>query len=154
MQGFEGHDSFMQDAEFLGEGTLKGDLRYFYSDYPILVNNPSDGKPVKGELYKVDQTTMEKLRKYEGIGDPFTCYTERVVKAQTKDGKVVARAFIVIPQIETPISLISRHIPERDWRKFVSNGKHLPLPKPLMLFFGGCILGAAILEIVWQMGLI
>lgn len=153
MKGFYGHSELMQNAEYLGAAGLRGELRFFCSDYPILIHNETNS-PVKGELYRVDTETMKELRKYEGLKDPFTCYTEKEVKVHTEKGDKVARAFVVAPILEFPILFTSRHIPERDWRVFVSKGKRLPIPKPLALLFGACILSAAVYELMHGIGLI
>lgn len=148
MKGFYGHETQMADAEFLGSATVNGDLRYFCSDYPVLVKKTKGGKPIKGELYLVDEPTMERLRKYEGIGSPLTCYTEKVVRADTSEGPVIARAFVAATAVELPMIFTSRHIPECDWRSFKKGRKRLPVSKPLMLFMGACVLGAAFWELV------
>jgi len=147
MKGFYGHDNFMLDAEFIGEATVNGDLRFFTIDYPVLIKKTKGGKPIKGELYKVDEKTLNKLRKYEGIGNPFTCYTERNVTAKTKDGDVIARSFVVIPRIEMAMLFTSRHISECCWRKFKSKKMRLPIPQPLIISAAAGLLAA----IVWEM---
>jgi len=152
MNGFYGYKTLMKDAKFISHATVNGDLRFFCSDYPVMVKKTKGGKPIKGELYLVDEKTMKKIRNYEGIGNPFTCYTERVVKAKTNDGVVTARAFVVIPQIEIPMLLTSRHIPECDWRQFKSANKRLPIPKPLILFLSACILSAVVWELFVEIG--
>lgn len=153
MKGYYGYKTIMQSAEFLGEASVNGDLRFFCSDYPVLVHKPKNGKTVKGELYRVDEETMDKIRKYEGIGNPFTVYTETVLKAETDNGTVTARSFVCIPRIVLPMMFTTRHIPEGDWHLFKASRKRLPIPKPLMLFVGACALGAAAWEIFNEMGI-
>lgn len=152
MNGFYGYDKFMSDAEFLGEAFAQGDLRFFCSDYPVMIHQKGKNL-VRGELYRVDDETMEELRKYEGLGNPFTCYTERLIETETKSGKVSARAFVVISAIKFPMVLTTRQIPEADWRVFKSSGRRLPVSRPLVIVFGLFLLGAAF-EIAREMGLI
>ena len=147
MKGFYGYDNFMQEAEFLGTASVKGDLRFFCSDYPVMIKKNKGGKPGKGELYRVNEKTMRELRKYEGIGNPFTCYTEKVVQAQTENGNVRARAFVVSPSIEIPMMFTTRHIPSADWRKFSESGRKLPIPQPLIILLGIGLAAAAIWEL-------
>lgn len=106
---------------------------------------------MKGELYRVDEDVMNELRNYEGIGNPFTCYTEKVVKAKkTEHGDVTARAFVVIPSIALPMKFTSKNIPEGDWRVFKQSKRRLPIPQPLVL----SLLMFAIGALIWQVGYI
>jgi len=148
MEGFYGYKTFMKDAKFISKARVKGDLRFFCSDYPVMIKKLKGSKYVQGELYEVDQETMGNLRKYEGIGNPFTCYTEKVVQAETEDETLTARAFVVIPTIEMPMLFTSRHIPEGDWRKFKKAKKRLPVSQPLVMFLLVFLLG----ELVWYLG--
>jgi len=147
MRGFYGHENFMQDAEFLGEATVNGDLRFFTLDYPVMIKKTKGGKPVRGELYSVDEKTLEKLRRYEGIGNPFTCYTEKNVTAQTKDGEVIARSFVVIPRIELAMMFTTRHIPECCWKKFKESRKRFPIPQPLLISLAASLFVAVVYEL-------
>jgi len=144
MRGFYGHENFMQDAEFLGEATVNGDLRFFTIDYPVMIRKTKGGKPVHGELYSVYEQTLEKLRRYEGIGNPFTCYTEKDVTAKTKDGEVIARSFVVIPRIELAMMFTTRHIPEGSWRKFKESRKRFPIPQPLLISLAASLFAAVV----------
>ncbi len=37
MNGFYGYKKVMKDAEFIGDATADGDLRFFCSDYPVMI---------------------------------------------------------------------------------------------------------------------
>ncbi|PLX68977.1 MAG: hypothetical protein C0603_04635 [Denitrovibrio sp.] len=150
MKGFYGNDTLMKDAEFIGEATVDGNLRFFCSDYPVMIKKDDGKSSVKGELYHVDEVMMERLRSYEGVGSPLTCYTEKVIKAKTEEGDVPARAFVAMPGIAVPVKLSSRSIPEGDWRLFKSSSRWLPVAQPLQFYFVAIVIGT----IFWQMGLI
>jgi len=150
MKDFSGYDMYLKDADFVCDARVRGDLRFFCSDYPVMINRSSGERFVKGEIYKVDEETMEKLRKYEGVGNLFTCYTERVIEAETAEGILSARAFVAIPEIEIPVRLTSKSIPEGDWREFKSGSRYLSVFQPLMLALSVMVLGA----VIWQLGVI
>lgn len=149
MRGLYGNKTVMADAEFLGTAEVPGELRFFSSDYPVMIKRYRGKGTVKGELFQVGEETMQKLRKYEGIGNPFTCYTESVVKAQTADGMVPARAFVVIPNLVMPTRLTSRKIPSGSWHEFRQGRKRYPIPSIMLYFFFLCLLVGIVYE--WDM---
>lgn len=147
MQGFYGHELLMNDAEFLCEASVNGELRCFTLDYPVMIKKKNCAKPVKGELYKVNEKTMEKLRKYEGIGNPFSCYEEKSVQVKTNSGVLEATSFVVPPRMEIPMKFTTRHIREADWRKFKETKIRFPLPQPLVISLAASLFAAVIYEL-------
>jgi gamma-glutamylcyclotransferase (GGCT)/AIG2-like uncharacterized protein YtfP len=148
MRGFYGYEKYLRDAEFLGCAYIEGDLRFFCSDYPVLIKRQTKGEKVKGELFQVDAETLDKLRNYEGIGSPLSFYSEKDVEVHTDSGVAAAKAFVASPGLSLPVTFASRYIPEADWRAFKESGGRFPIPKPMVLFFSACAFGAVLWEIL------
>lgn len=62
------HNNFLADAVFCGTASIKGCL-YKLSHYPGLFIDDNSPIDVKGEIYKIDETTLTILDEYEEI-DP------------------------------------------------------------------------------------
>jgi gamma-glutamylcyclotransferase (GGCT)/AIG2-like uncharacterized protein YtfP len=148
LKGFKGYDNYMQSAEFICNTFVKGELRYSFSDYPAIILNDNKNEYVCGELYEVDEETLNKIRKYEGSDSFLTCYSEQSVVVK-KDGKFVkAKIFAVSPFKKYFIKFFTFQVPNGDWKKFIDSKRKIPIPKPLLLLGGVIVLAGFIWEIV------
>ena len=88
LSGQSNHDSYLGDAEFLGEAEIAGYYLYDMGSYPALKNhksarsnNSSSGSgsdyantvpdTIKGELYMADNETIKRLDRLEGEGSLY-----------------------------------------------------------------------------------
>ena len=91
-----------RNAEFIGEATVSGRL-YDLGEYPGLVLSPGGPDRVKGELYRLNESTagstLTVLDDYEGMGpsDPLPHeYRRALVTADLADGRsMTAWAYIL-----------------------------------------------------------
>lgn len=148
MKGFWGHDKYMKDAEFISNGVMSGKMYHTSSSYPAVIHKPLSDNPVHGEIYHVDNITMENLRRYEGIGSIMTCYKEKIVEVETENGKIPAHAFIVKPSKKWIVKSISKRVKHGNWRKFMDDGVHKKLSIASILFF--LALSFVLLEIIYK----
>jgi gamma-glutamylcyclotransferase (GGCT)/AIG2-like uncharacterized protein YtfP len=137
LKGFEANDTFLKNADYMGKAKVKGFLRCTTSDYPILIVDEEKGEFVSGELYLVDYETMDRLRKYEGVGSIFTLYTEKYVNLYNNEMKRV-RAFVAPSILSFPLKLTSKPVKGGDWLEFIS-ARHIFIPKRLILTLSICI---------------
>ncbi|MEC9491203.1 gamma-glutamylcyclotransferase family protein [Flexistipes sp.] len=137
MKGFDGYKKYMCKGNYITEGSLKGIMYHTGSGYPAVIYNTKKGGEVSGELYSVDENLMKDLRRYEGIGSLLTCYEEKLVKIQTKDGDIPARVFVVSPFWKNLIKLSGVLVSNGDWKKFVTAPpkKAWQTIAPAILFF-------------------
>lgn len=145
MKGFKGHEVLMKHANFICDATISGHMRHLSSGYPVIIADEEKGAPISGELYEVNESTMNSLRQYEGIGSPLTCYTEKVVKVDAEFGTTIARAFVAIPSLKIPVKISTRPISERNWRTYTASNKRT-LPSPMFMTFSFSLLAG----IIWQ----
>ena len=61
--------AFLQNAEYVGEFCLADYVMYNLGSYPGI--KPQKGACVPGELYLVDDKTLERMDRYEGNGDLY-----------------------------------------------------------------------------------
>jgi len=69
LSGCENHDRFLAESEFVCEGMIRDFALYNLGWYPGIKR--STGDMVKGEVYEVDQITMERLHALEGEGSLY-----------------------------------------------------------------------------------
>jgi gamma-glutamylaminecyclotransferase len=63
----------LRDQEFLGEAkTLPRYRLYDCGQHPALVDDPRNGIAIHGEIWRVNDETLEKLDAYEGVPDYFS----------------------------------------------------------------------------------
>ena len=127
LKGQYGHEKYMQSAKYIEDAEINGDLRFFTSEYPVMILNDSKTY-VKGELYEVDAETLEKIRDFEGLNERFTWYEESDISAYG----IQAKVFTVKKSLSFPILFISEHIPHGSWRRFKEAPKSFPIPIPLL----------------------
>ncbi len=68
-RGFANHAGLMDRAEFLGPATTCEKYPLYIAgrwNSPVLNNEPNTGECVNGELYRVDQSTLIAVDKFEG----------------------------------------------------------------------------------------
>lgn len=128
LKGLYGHDEYMQDAEFLSNAEVTGDLRFYTPEYPVLILKKR-GKTVKGQLYRINNDTLNRIREYEGLNDTFTWYHE--AKIQIGEKEVII--FTVKPSLSIPILFISEHIPHGDWISFSETSRKSPFPQSFLI---------------------
>ena len=147
IKGFDGFENYMQTAEFISEAYAKGELRYSFSDYPAMIVNESNEQYVYGELYFVDDETLNRIRKYEGSDSCLTCYKEEMIKVKSGSNVIYAKSFVVSPLKKYLIKFFTFQVPGNNWKAFIENKRKIPIPKPLLLLVGIVILSSAIWEI-------
>ena len=148
MKGFYGYEKYMRNAKFISRGVMNGKMYHTPSNYPAVVYKPMSPCDVHGEIYHVDETTMENLRKYEGIGSVITCYEEKIVEVKTENGKILAHAFVVTPLKKLMVKSLSKKIKHGDWRKFINEGIDKKPSIGLILFF--LIFSFVLFEIMYR----
>ncbi len=109
MNGEANHDSFLRDAEYMGECTAEYFRLYDLGSYPGMVYAAPDKRhkgvtKVAGELYKVDAETLRRLDMLEGEG---SLYRRVPVMLRTADDKMLrAQAYVYMCDVDK-----SRRIP-------------------------------------------
>lgn len=90
MQGNSNYESFLGDAEFIGEFVAEGFLLYDLGSYPGIIHSESD--KVKGELYSIDSKILKRLDRLEGEGSLYL----RELISVVNDNKEVEEAYIYV----------------------------------------------------------
>jgi Uncharacterized conserved protein len=60
MKGYWNHENYLFKAEFIGNGEISGYALYEVSSFPGVV--PVAGEKVKGEVYKVNDVTLQRYK--------------------------------------------------------------------------------------------
>ena len=153
MKGFDGYEKYMQNAKFICKAYVKGELRYSFSDYPVAIIDDKADEFITGELYEVDDTTLNNIRKYEGTNSLLTWYMEKETEVKIGNNTTNAKIFTVSPFKEFYIRFITFQVPDSDWKKFIDSNRKIPIPKPLLLLGGIIILAGAIWEALHYLNL-
>lgn len=69
MKGNSNYESFLGEAEFIGEFVAEGFALYDLGSYPGIIHSKSD--KIKGELYRINNETLKKLDRLEGEGSLY-----------------------------------------------------------------------------------
>ena len=71
-QGFE-NNHLLAESEFIGNGITKCmyPMVAIVKAYPYLIDDENHGKFVKGEVYKIDKNTLNKLDRLEGYPEHY-----------------------------------------------------------------------------------
>ena len=69
MSGNSNYESFLGDADFIGEFIAEGFALYDLGSYPGIIHSEID--KVKGELYSIDSKILRKLDMLEGEGSLY-----------------------------------------------------------------------------------
>ena len=153
MKGFDGYETYMQKAKFIGKAYVKGELRYSFSDYPVAIINNKNNEFITGELYEIDETTLNSLRKYEGTDSFLTCYMEKETEVKIGNDTINAKIFTVSPLKELYIRFLTFQVPDGNWKKFIDSKRKIPIPKPLLFFSGAVILAGVAWEALHYLNL-
>ena len=69
-RGFENHEAYLQDAQFLGRAVTKNKFALFLGDFPYLNKIPAVSSIV-GEIYRVDEQTLAHIDCLEGHPEEY-----------------------------------------------------------------------------------
>ncbi len=82
-------NELLKVAVYAGEGILKNYGCYDLGTYPAVVEEA--GKSTVGEIWYVDDETLEKVEHYEGDGTLYTC---KEVKIEVEEGEIDCYAYV------------------------------------------------------------
>lgn len=91
-RGLRNHH-FLEHAAFVGEAHTLTKYRMLDGSFPVLRDSGADLKQVRGEVYDVDEKTLEKLDELESVDSGMY---ERVKIDVAVSGGKASRAFIYI----------------------------------------------------------
>ena len=77
--------SMLTNAEYIGDGILRGYGLYEVGEYPAAV--PVKGFNVYGEVYEIDDGMLKDFDEYEGEGD---LYIRKLLEIEMEQGKMDA----------------------------------------------------------------
>jgi gamma-glutamylcyclotransferase (GGCT)/AIG2-like uncharacterized protein YtfP len=80
-RGFEYHEHYLRDSEFLGEARTREHYALYVEIFPFAVKVPPVA-PVVGELYRVNEETLEAIDILEGHPDAYRREPVLVVSAE------------------------------------------------------------------------
>lgn len=109
---------YMNEAKFLGRGTLAGKL-YYIDRYPGLVDS-TEGNVV-GEIYEVDDVVLASLDNYEGCFEDPPHYTRETREVLFEDGELREVQTYIFRQLDESHSLLNYD----DWCRFIEDNPHL-----------------------------
>lgn len=89
MKGEGNHKRFLETADFIGRGEAEGFALYDVSFFPGIIE--AEGELAKGELYQIDQETLERLDRLEGEG---SLYIRKIIKVKNAEGIVDVFGYI------------------------------------------------------------
>jgi len=90
------NNRLLSESEFLGQAELSDYAMYDLLYFPGIKANP--GSKVKGELYKVDESTLEALDKLEGDG---YLYVRQKVKVLLDGASVPAFTYVYNQEVDS-----------------------------------------------------
>ena len=91
-----GNHSVLGSAEFVGSGSITGYLMYSLGGFPAIKQDPDTNlKPIRGEVYKVDDEGLRRLDSLEGYSRSgndygYNMYEPEVVSVEMDTGKGVS----------------------------------------------------------------
>jgi len=94
-RGFHWHSKFLKRARFVGaaETVDRFPLVVGASGVPYLLYQPGRGETVVGELYEVDDESLQNMDSYEGIDKEYY-WRETVLVKRVDQGEAVSEAFM------------------------------------------------------------
>ncbi|HEY0236084.1 MAG TPA: gamma-glutamylcyclotransferase family protein [Afipia sp.] len=92
-RGLENHH-LLGTAEFAGKAVTAAPFRMMDGPYPVLREGDDRGRKVSGELYKVDDRTLEVLDDLEGVAERL--YDRVEIDVVMTEGSRPLRAFVYI----------------------------------------------------------
>ena len=108
LRGNRNHPHFLGQSQFLGKAVLSGYALYNLGSYPGIIESPEDS--VKGELYEVDEPTLNSLNHLEGEG---SLYALRSSPVEREDGTKVEAGIYVYLHAVSPANKVS--LDEQPW---------------------------------------
>ena len=90
MRQSSNHRHYLEESIFLGIGLIQGYALYDLGSYPGII--PLENENTKGDVFEVDDSTMERLDKLEG---EVFLYTRELVKVRLHN-EVVEEAWVYI----------------------------------------------------------
>jgi len=85
LQGNSNHENYLSESEFRGEAVLPGYAIYDLGSFPGI--KPYPGHKVKGELYRINPATLQRLNQLESEG---SLYNLKSVEVEVLDGGKVS----------------------------------------------------------------
>ncbi len=82
-RGLENHETYLQNARFIGKAITLDKFALFVDDFPYLNKSPTVSTIV-GEIYLVDATTLQRIDILEGHPD---VYRRELTTVHTASGK-------------------------------------------------------------------
>jgi gamma-glutamylaminecyclotransferase len=81
-RGYENHEAYLQDAQFLGRAVTQNKFALFLDDFPFLSKTPAVSSIV-GEIYRVEERTLAHIDCLEGHPDE---YRRELITVVTEQG--------------------------------------------------------------------
>lgn len=117
MEGYANH-TMLEDSIFVKKGMTKGKLYGLPYGYPALIEG--DGW-VKGEIYDVDEVTLQKMDTLEAYYGQENDLFQRLKANVLIDGGIDAKAFIYYYSNRVEAQNAGEEILEGDWRNHVKS---------------------------------
>lgn len=122
MQGFAGHEAYLNGLKPLCTGIVKGELYRLEEGYPIITNGAGC---IHGELYEVSEAVMDIIREYEEVFEANPLYEERQTDVETPQGIVTAAVFYATDTHSSRIKQYAESVPSGSWREFTGGKNRL-----------------------------
>ncbi|QAR33319.1 gamma-glutamylcyclotransferase [Geovibrio thiophilus] len=117
MKGFAGHIEYLSGKEPEATGYIQARMYYLPVGYPVIILK--QGYRVYGEIYDVNEETMEAIRIYEDIFEAEPMYEERILDVRTDNGVISAAVFSASKSCEKQVEAFGTHVPSGRWDEFI-----------------------------------
>lgn len=138
MKGNSNYESFLADADFIGEFVAKGFALYDLGSYPGIIHSEID--KVKGELYSIDSNVLSELDMLEGEGN---LYIRKLISV-VNDNNEVQEAYIYVynQDVSTKVKVSYENQPwgtvrKNDYVWYASFGSNLLYERFITYIKGG-----------------
>ncbi|MGH4122130.1 MAG: gamma-glutamylcyclotransferase [Clostridium sp.] len=138
MKGNSNHEKFLSGARFAGYFIADGFQLYDFGSYPLIIQNEID--KIRGEMYIVDSTILDKLDISEEKANLFTRKLIRVVN----DNDELQEAYVYVYNKDvsknvkvSPGNLPSTAVRRNDYVWYASYGSNLIYERLLIYIKGG-----------------
>jgi gamma-glutamylcyclotransferase (GGCT)/AIG2-like uncharacterized protein YtfP len=140
MKGNIHHEKFLSCARFAGYFVADGFQIYDFGSYPLIAQNEID--KVRGELYIVDNTTLEKLDISEAKANLFTRKSIKVVSENDNDEVQEAYIYVYNKDVSKNVKVSydsqpNKAIRRNDYVWYASYGSNLIYERLLVYIKGG-----------------
>jgi gamma-glutamylcyclotransferase (GGCT)/AIG2-like uncharacterized protein YtfP len=138
MKGNSNYESFLADANFIGEFIAKGFALYDLGSYPGIIHSEID--KVRGELYSVDNKTLRKLEMLEGEGSLYV--RELISVVNDKDEAQEAYIYVYNQEVSRCAKVSYENQPwglmrRDDYVRYASYGSNLLYERFITYIEGG-----------------